>query len=64
MKDCPDTTAFYSTSLKECVICPETHPYFNLESEKCQDCGNDKYDSSIRKCVSLISLTDTSKADL
>ena len=34
-------------------MCPPTHPYYNLESEKCQDCGNDKYDATLRKCVGL-----------
>jgi hypothetical protein len=47
------TTPFYSTIAKTCVYCPQTNPYFDLETNKCLDCGNDKYDINLRKCVSL-----------
>ncbi len=53
LRDCPSDTPFYSTSGRTCVFCPQTHPYFDLESEKCLDCGNDKYDPNLRKCVNL-----------
>ena len=53
LQDCPNNTPFYSSSVKSCVLCPSTNPYFNLETEKCQDCGNDKYDATLRKCIGL-----------
>ncbi len=51
LRDCILPTPFYSSALKSCVTCPDTHPYYNLDNGKCQDCGNDKYDSSLKKCV-------------
>ena len=45
LRDCAQPTPFYSLAFKSCVTCPSTHPYYNLDNEKCQDCGNDRYDS-------------------
>lgn len=51
LRDCPVNTPFYSISNKLCVYCPQTHPYFDLETEKCLDCGNNRYDSTLKKCI-------------
>jgi hypothetical protein len=54
LRDCADNTPFYSTSSRACVFCPDAHPYFDLESEKCLDCGSDRYDATLRRCINPI----------
>lgn len=34
--DCPKDRPFFDGS--SCIICPQEHPYFNLEYKMCQKC--------------------------
>jgi hypothetical protein len=52
LQDCPSGSEFYSSTVKSCVYCPDSHPLFNLITEKCQNCGTTaKYDPVLRKCI-------------
>ena len=50
IKDCASSSPFYDSTLGSCVSCPEQYPFFNLVTNKCQDCGDGKYDSTTYKC--------------
>ena len=41
-----------------CITCPETHPYFNLQTLKCSKCPDgSSYVSEIKNCQKLVSVS-------
>ena len=43
LKDCVLPAAFYDPTQKTCVECPSNFPYFNVETYRCQNCGDGTY---------------------
>jgi hypothetical protein len=50
MQDCVNPAPYYDQTLYACVQCPEDHPYFNLQTNKCQNCGDGTYNSQTSSC--------------
>lgn len=59
LKDCVEPTPFYDSSSNMCVQCPKDYPYFSLETNKCQNCGDGTYSKSTLSCEKTIATTDT-----
>jgi len=51
LQDCSSPTPFYDKTSKNCVQCTGSQPYFNLELNKCQDCGSGVYNSTTFSCA-------------
>lgn len=45
INDCSASSPFYDSNLGACVSCPSQYPYFNLGTNKCQDCGDREYNA-------------------
>ena len=50
LQDCVNPAPYYDRTRYACVQCPSDFPYFNLESSKCQNCGDGNYNSEKSIC--------------
>jgi hypothetical protein len=50
INDCNSSSPFFDSNLGSCVSCPQQYPYFNLATNKCQDCGDRQYNAQKFMC--------------
>jgi hypothetical protein len=50
LKDCIQPTPYYDHVSKSCVQCPKDYPYYNLDTDKCQNCGSGVYNPTLFNC--------------
>lgn len=51
LPDCPNQSPYWSD--KSCIICPESRPYFNMKTKKCQKCADGyTYNDQEHECIS------------